>query len=755
MLKRMFLIIVCLATAAFGEFQYIDFDNVTNDNTLTLILRERLSRTGDTFTFSNAATIDNATNGAITFTEASEDLIWTFTSDKVALSSSTSLAEIDFASIFIEMAEISAPGNPGSDTGRIYVRDVGTVTTLFFLDSSGVETSLIAAAAGNSLDGAYNAGNTIDVDGNPVTLTVSDTDNNRVLDIVQNDITNDPEAMRLTNTGSGDTLQFVSTGGNDIDGSGSTWQVTSAGALTVVSGVIPTLTVNTTFTVGATIDMTNGGKISNATNNEIEFEENSEELSMAFTSNTITWATDTAIDAMAFGVVDDLTGIGTIAFDAAASTITLAAGGAGQDLTIQVTGAENATLALASSGTAADAMTFITTAGGIDITNGGAAGGEDIDISSTLASVNITGGEAVADAVVINASNAAGGIDIIAGADIDITTTGTAGEDISITNTGGSLFLTANEDIADVIVIATTGGGGGSESISINNDQGTEASAATESDASIQLDSTVGGIGLRSALNGVNAIRLETDGGGNEQIILHSNQGTSVTEGTASIQLLSDVGGIVLESNSNLVNAITLVVDGGTTETITIHADLGNSVSETAASIQLVSDAGGISLLSQSNLAKAIQLVADGGTTETIFIQADQGDTATSIHLVSDDGGVTIDAAKLVTTGGGTVKSGIQDIVAGLTSTAADLTKTVITVGADGGGDIVTIANGTAGQILYLIDEDATGTLTITPATFNNSNTSITFDALGDSVTLIYTTGTGWTIVGQNSITLI
>ena len=59
------------------------------------------------------------------------------------------------------------------------------------------------------------------------------------------------------------------------------------------------------------------------------------------------------------------------------------------------------------------------------------------------------------------------------------------------------------------------------------------------------------------------------------------------------------------------------------------------------------------------------------------------------------------------------------------------------------------------GQILYLIDEDATGILTITPATFNNSNTSITFDALGDSVTLIYTTGTGWTIVGQNSITLI
>ena len=63
---------------------------------------------GDTMTLVNGAQIDNATNGAITFTEASEDLILTFTSNDVAVSTSTGVLEIDFGTITLETAAVHA-----------------------------------------------------------------------------------------------------------------------------------------------------------------------------------------------------------------------------------------------------------------------------------------------------------------------------------------------------------------------------------------------------------------------------------------------------------------------------------------------------------------------------------------------------------------------------------------------------------------------------------------------------------------------
>lgn len=69
-----------------------------------------------------------------------------------------------------------------------------------------------AAAAVVALDDAYNNGNTIDVDTSPVTLTVSDTDNNLALDIVQNDTTNNPDAAQITNAGTGTALALNATG---------------------------------------------------------------------------------------------------------------------------------------------------------------------------------------------------------------------------------------------------------------------------------------------------------------------------------------------------------------------------------------------------------------------------------------------------------------------------------------------------------------------------------------------------------------
>jgi hypothetical protein len=156
-----------------------------------------------------------------------------------------------------------------------------------------------------------------------------------------------------------------------------------------------------------------------------------------------------------------------------------------------------------------------------------------------------------------------------------------------------------------------------------------------------------------------------------------------------------------------------------------------------------------------------VQINADNADNGDIAIDAadDLVLTAAGVVTVANTGTMTVNGAHTVTgistSASATVLSGIQDVAAGGTSTALTIaSKSVFTVGADAGGDIVTIANGTAGQVIYIVCEDATGVTTITPATFNGG-TSITFDALGDAVTLIYTTGTGWSIVGGNSYTII
>jgi len=95
-----------------------------------------------------------------------------------------------------------------------------------------------------------------------------------------------------------------------------------------------------------------------------------------------------------------------------------------------------------------------------------------------------------------------------------------------------------------------------------------------------------------------------------------------------------------------------------------------------------------------------------------------------------------------------------ETIAAWGTTTAASLTVTVHDVDADAWGDIVTLADWVAGQIMVFIMKSATWTLTLTPATFL-WGTSVTFDAAWDSVMMIFQTTLGWSVIGWNSYTVI
>ncbi len=58
--------------------------------------------------------------------------------------------DFDVLGNVIQFTERALPANPPANQGKLYVRDVAAVTTLFFLDSGGTETDLLAGGAGES-----------------------------------------------------------------------------------------------------------------------------------------------------------------------------------------------------------------------------------------------------------------------------------------------------------------------------------------------------------------------------------------------------------------------------------------------------------------------------------------------------------------------------------------------------------------------------------------------------------------------------
>lgn len=255
---------------------------------------------------------------------------------------------------------------------------------------------------------------------------------------------------------------------------------------------------------------------------------------------------------------------------ASADAINLEAplGGIDMDAALQIN--------IASSRNTADAIVLSASAGGIDILAAGAAA-EDIDIVNTAGSVNITGGEAAADAVVISASNAAGGISVAAG---------TAGISVVATNgvvdiVSGTGAISISDDAAATAVNIGTGAAaktvivGSTDTTSTTTIQsGSGGVLVTSSDevlvdcaGLLELNSSAGaiGIGNDAVAQNINigtgaAARVVTIGNvtGASQVVLNSGTagvainttGTGDVVVTSADTVLIDAAG-VLELNSS------------------------------------------------------------------------------------------------------------------------------------------------------------------------------------------------------------
>jgi len=83
---------------------------------------------------------------------------------------------------------------------------------------------------------------------------------------------------------------------------------------------------------------------------------------------------------------------------------------------------------------------------------------------------------------------------------------------------------------------------------------------------------------------------------------------------------------------------------------------------------------------------------------------------------------------------------------------AVDITNGLTSLTTTGASQALTLADGAAGQVKYIVHAVDGGSAVLTPTTKIGFST-ITFTAVGDSATLVYTAA-GWAVVGSKGVTI-
>ncbi len=464
-----------------------------------------------------------------------------------------------------------------------------------------------------------------------------------------------------------------------------------------------------------------------------------------------------------------------------------AAGAAGEDINIANAAGS---IVLTAGESATNSIVIESTAGGIDILASGAAAGEDIDITATGSSVNISATENAAGAITISCNG---------GTTETITVTnsqGTSASSVAIDSVAGGVAITSGLDSANSILIEADAGS--SETVVIHADQGTGT-------ASVHMQSDVGGVTLTGGLAGdainfsatsgsitgtsgedaADSIYFRANAGSSETVRLHADQGT----GTASVHLQSDVGGVTLTgglagdsvnfvatsgsivgtSGEDAADSIYLHADAGSSETVRLHSDQGTGT----ASVHLESDVGGITLTgglagdainfaatngsitgtSGENAIDSIYFRANAGSSETVRLHSDQGTSADSVNLLSDVGGITLQAVGLASADAINFESdagGIDmDAVLQINIASSQAAATAIRIDASNGAGGIDVDDGGGGMAF-----DSLAGISLDAAAASN------FTVAGAGIDLTLDSGSGRVIVNgeeaaANAITLL
>ena len=363
-------------------------------------------------------------------------------------------------------------------------------------------------------------------------------------------------------------------------------------------------------------------------------------------------------------------------------------------------------IAINSSDATADGIE-IDSAGGIEIDAAGAT--DDIRIDAAAASVYIEGAEADSQAIQIDASDAAGGMDLDCGTG-GFNLLATAG-DVTITNTGaldiildaqaGRVLITGTESAANAIHLYADG---------VNGE--------------IYLQAKAGGIDMDSASGD---ITIDTAGAATDEIILTNTTGTAA----GSIALVATAGGITakvadekeLKIGNAGLDAYLIVAASATPANEDVR--LVNTAGTAVGAIELTATAGGI----DNNAKEMFTVTVAGGTAgdSDITLTNTTGTDAAAIALIATAGGIVGQVADgknltmgnaagdayLVVAAHGTAGSedvrlvntnGTDDAAIALTASAGGITAQVadaknLTLGnAAGDAYFIVAAHGTAGS---------------------------------------------------------
>ena len=272
-----------------------------------------------------------------------------------------------------------------------------------------------------------------------------------------------------------------------------------------------------------------------------------------------------------------------------AITVTHAANGDADDLTIDQTGASNSSLLLKSAGTGTDAIGIAASAGGITMSSTAVASawthtstGADDDLTISVAgntdsSLILTSAGSGTDAVTVSTTANSGDIVISSHDKIDIDSVGTfalnaAGDTllIQVDSDGEADDLTIKVDGDDDSSIVLDSDGTGADAVKIG---ATNAAGGIDIDAGtngIDILATGGAVAIGSTKNAASSIALTANGGADETIVLTNTQGT----GAGAISLTATAGGITLTPNASGL----VTIAGNTTTTGSITGDGGDAL---------------------------------------------------------------------------------------------------------------------------------------------------------------------------------
>lgn len=618
-----------------------------------------------------------------------------------------------------------------------------TPNTAVFSDLTATGTISIASAApividvtgaGNDLTLSSDAGRVI-VNGeeaadNAITLlsAAGGIDANAALQINLATSETDADSFVIT-SGGGFDLTATGAAGKDIDIVSTSGSINLTAGEAIATSMVFTNTgmdIATTGAAGRDIDITNtGGSINiTATENQagaIIIQAN------GGTSERVTLLASQGTAADSINLESTAGGITLSAALATADAINLAASAGGVDINgaLQVN--------IASSQNAVDAIRIEASAGGIDIDAVGAAT-EDINITNTGGSILLVATEAVADAIVLSATTALGGIDVNAGTggmtvdsggvlslDSNGATnlTATGAFDITVQSTLGSILLNAGEAAADAINIDSTGGFDLDAALQINIASSQAAAAnsvrivASAVDGGIDVDAGTGGITIDStgavAINGAVASTFAVSGAGVDltfdaaagRVIIDGGEAANnaitldASDAAGGIDVNAGSGGFIVDA---VAGAISLDAALASNLTVTGAADL--TIQSTAGAVNIISGEANLDSLNMTS-AGGFSLVATGAAAKDVIITSTSGSmTLSAGESVTDAmnftaGGVASGINLSAGTNGILLSSGLKlkvtEVVTGVDASPYALLGTDTFVSVDTGAGIMTI----------------------------------------------------------------